>query len=94
MYLGDGKCAAIGKLSTMWQNADADAQQEALNKTRCRFAKNPMIPALKAAVAHYPGDADWTTMRPSLVELDTAQRAKLIDDLSAINFAMPGLKPA
>jgi 4-hydroxy-tetrahydrodipicolinate synthase len=86
--------AAIDKLYTTWQNADADAQQESLNKTRSTFAKYPMIPALKAAVAHYSGDPAWTTMRPPLVELDSTQKAKLIDDLSAINFTMPGLKSA
>ena len=84
--------AAIHKLYSEWQNADADAQQEALNRVRSTFAKYPMIPALKAAVAHYAGDPAWPTMRPPLVELDAAQRAKLIDDLTAINFAMPGLK--
>ena len=84
--------AAIDKLYSEWQNADADAQQEALNRVRNTFAKYPMIPALKAAVAHYAGDPAWPTMRPPLVELNTAQRAKLIDDLTAINFAMPGLK--
>jgi 4-hydroxy-tetrahydrodipicolinate synthase len=84
--------AAIDKLYTEWQNADADAQQEALNRVRNTFAKYPMIPALKAAVAHYAGDPAWATMRPPLVELDAVQRVKLIDDLTAINFAMPGLK--
>jgi 4-hydroxy-tetrahydrodipicolinate synthase len=84
--------AAIDKLYTEWQNADADAQQEALNRVRSTFAKYPMIPALKAAVAHYAGDPAWPTMRPPLVELDAAQKAKLIEDLTAINFTMPGLK--
>jgi 4-hydroxy-tetrahydrodipicolinate synthase len=84
--------AAIDKLATEWQNTDADAQQESLNRVRNTFAKYPMIPALKAAVAHYASDPAWSTMRPPLIELDAAQRAKLIDDLSAIHFAMPGLK--
>jgi len=84
--------AAIARLHGEWQNADADARQEALNRVRSTFAKYPMIPALKAAVAHYAGDPAWTTVRPPLVELDAGQRTKLIDDLSAIDFVMPGLK--
>jgi 4-hydroxy-tetrahydrodipicolinate synthase len=86
--------AAIDKLYTTWQNTDADAQQEALNNTRNTFSKFAMIPALKAAIAHYSGDPTWITLRPPLVELDSTQKAKLIDDLSAINFTMPGLKSA
>jgi 4-hydroxy-tetrahydrodipicolinate synthase len=86
--------AAIDKLYTTWQNTDADAQQEALNNTRNTFSKFAMIPALKAAIAHYSGDPTWITLRPPLVELDSTQKAKLIEDLGKINFAMPGLKSA
>ena len=86
--------AAIDRLYATWKNADADAQQEALNKVRNTFAKYPMIPALKAAVAHYAGDPAWTTLRPPLVELDPTEKTKLLEDLVKINFSMPGLKSA
>ena len=36
-----------------WQQADADQQQAALDAVRKVFQSMPMIPALKAAVAHY-----------------------------------------
>jgi 4-hydroxy-tetrahydrodipicolinate synthase len=84
--------AAIDKLYAEWRNNDADAQQDSLNRVRNTFAKYPMIPALKAAVAHYAGDPAWIKTRPPLVELDAAQRTALIDDLGKVNFAMPGLE--
>jgi len=50
-----------------------------------------MIPALKAAIAHYSDDPTWATVRPPLVELDDAQRIALAQALHAAGFAMPGL---
>jgi len=51
-----------------------------------------MIPALKAAIAHYGGDPSWTTVRPPLVELTPQQKTSLAADLDSAGFAMPGLK--
>ena len=51
-----------------------------------------MIPALKAAIAHYGGDASWATVRPPLVELTPQQKASLAADLDQAGFTMPGLK--
>jgi len=83
---------AIARLFATWQAADADKQQEGLNEIRGIFARNPMIPALKAAIAHYRGDAAWATVRPPLVELTQEQKASLAADLDKAGFAMPGLK--
>jgi 4-hydroxy-tetrahydrodipicolinate synthase len=84
--------AAIDKLYAEWKNSDADSQQAELNKARNVFSQFVMIPALKAAIAHYSDDAAWTTVRPPLVELTADQKAKLITDLSRIDFKMPGLQ--
>ena len=86
---------AIARLFATWnvgQAADADTQQERLNEIRGIFAKYPMIPALKAAIAHYGGDPSWTTVRPPLVELTPQQKTSLAADLDSAGFAMPGLK--
>ena len=83
--------AAIAALHATWNAEDADDQQARLDIIRAIFAKYPMIPALKAAIAHHGGDASWTTVRPPLVELSADQRAQLLDDLSTAGFAMPGL---
>jgi 4-hydroxy-tetrahydrodipicolinate synthase len=53
-----------------------------------------MIPALKAAIAHYGEDPDWITVRPPLVEMDAAERAVLVEKLVAVGFTMPGLLAA
>ena len=81
----------IARLAQAWQQPDADAQQAALNTVRGVFQQFPMIPALKAAIAHYSGDPAWVTVRPPLVELDGAQRETLAQALRAIGFEMPGL---
>ena len=82
----------IARLFETWRNADADAQQQRLDEIRTTFAKYPMIPALKAAIAHYGGDAAWAKVRPPLVELTPEQHRGLIADLDARGFTMPGLR--
>ena len=86
---------AIARLFATWnvgQAANADTQQERLNAIRGIFAKYPMIPALKAAIAHYGGETSWAPVRPPLVELTQEQKASLEADLDSAGFTMPGLK--
>jgi 4-hydroxy-tetrahydrodipicolinate synthase len=82
----------IARLYDTWQGADAGGQQQKLDEIRATFAKYPMIPALKAAVAHYGGDPAWSKVRPPLVELTADQSKSLIADLDARGFTMPGLR--
>jgi 4-hydroxy-tetrahydrodipicolinate synthase len=84
--------AAIARLHDTWQAADADAQQKRLDEIRGIFASFPMIPALKAAVAHWSGQASWRTVRPPLVALTDEQSASLVSKLEAAKFTMPGLR--
>ena len=86
--------AAIARLAKDWKGADADEEQKALDVVRTTFAKFPMIPALKAAVAQFSGDDDWAIVRPPLVELDGSQRRALVAAMSAIGFAITGLEEA
>lgn len=86
--------AAISRLYREWQNDDADAQQEALDRTRGIFADYVMIPALKAAVARFSGDEQWRHVRPPLVPFDASQLQALASSLDGIGFAMPGLDAA
>ena len=53
-----------------------------------------MIPALKAAIAHYGDDPAWVTVRPPLVEMAVAERSLLVERLDAVGFSMPGLAVA
>jgi 4-hydroxy-tetrahydrodipicolinate synthase len=82
--------AAIGALYRGWQAADAEARQTALNTLRATIQKFPVIPALKATIAHFSGDQQWSIVRPPLVALDTAQRAALIAALPQ-GFSIAGL---
>ena len=79
----------IVRLYKEWQAADADAQQAALDATRAAFAKFPMIPAMKAAIAWKAGRNDWSTVRPPLVELVAEQQAGLQKALDAVGFELP-----
>jgi 4-hydroxy-tetrahydrodipicolinate synthase len=83
----------IARLFDTWQNADADAQQARLDEIRGTFAKFPMIPALKAAIAHYGSDPSWVSVRPPLTELTPDQSKALVTELDRRNFTMPGLRP-
>lgn len=81
----------IARLYKSWRQADADKQQQTLSDTRSLFEKFSMIPALKAAVAHFAKDPDWALVRPPLVSLNKQQSDALATSLEAHGFSMPGL---
>jgi 4-hydroxy-tetrahydrodipicolinate synthase len=74
-----------------WRSTEADKLQAGITATRKIVQKQPMIPALKSAVAHFGNDPQWRICRPPLVELTSAQEEELIRDLKAAGFTMPGL---
>ena len=85
--------AAIHKLYSEWQNADADQQQDVLNRTRETLGKKYlMIAALKQAIAIYADDPAWARVRPPLIDLTAEQAQSLAAELRQIGFTMPGLK--
>jgi len=65
--------------------------QAELAATRAVLQKFPMIPALKATVAHFAGDPDWVTVRPPLVALTRDQQTLLVQELRQRGFQMPDL---
>jgi 4-hydroxy-tetrahydrodipicolinate synthase len=74
-----------------WRSAEADKLQAGITATRKIVQKQPMIPALKAAIASFGNDPQWKTVRPPLVELNAEQERTLITELKAAGFGMPGL---
>jgi 4-hydroxy-tetrahydrodipicolinate synthase len=82
--------APIVNLFRTWQEADADQQQQNLDRTRAAFAKFPMIAAMKAAMAWKTGCPEWACVRAPLVELDPDQAHALTVSLNRIDFDMPG----
>jgi 4-hydroxy-tetrahydrodipicolinate synthase len=89
---GNVNAAAIDRLFREWRSPDAEGLQEAVNGVRGAIEKAPVIPALKAIVAHHAGDPVWRTVRPPHVELAPAARDPLLAALDALGFAMPGLR--
>jgi len=81
----------IAELARRWRDPDADARQAALGTVRTVFQQYPMIPALKAAIAHHRADPQWATVRPPLVELLPLQQSALVQALESAGFSMPGL---
>ena len=81
----------IANVYKNWRSTEADKLQAGITATRKIVQKQPMIPALKAIVAHYGNDPQWKTCRPPLVELASSQEAALISELKASGFSMPGL---
>jgi 4-hydroxy-tetrahydrodipicolinate synthase len=88
---GNVNPGAIDHLYRNWRSADADKLQAAITATRKIVQKQPMIPALKATIAHFGNDPQWRTCRPPLIELNSTQEEQLVRDLKASGFSMPGL---
>jgi 4-hydroxy-tetrahydrodipicolinate synthase len=85
--------AAIYKLYSEWNTADADLQQSQLDLVRDVFSSRKfpsMIAALKQAIAIYRNAPEWARVRPPLVDLTKREAKLLAADLKAIGFAMPG----
>ena len=84
--------AAVDRLFREWRSPSAERLQDDVNAIRGAIERVPVIPALKAILAHHAGDPGWETLRPPLVALAPAQREALLADLAARGFAMPGLR--
>ena len=75
--------------------ADADKLQANITALRKAIQAFPMIPALKALVAHYRKDPGWAKMRPPFTDLPAADADKLIKQLAdAYNFKLDFAKAA
>jgi len=83
--------AAIDRLYQEWQSTQAEGLQKDLDEIRETAMAYPMIPALKATVAHFSNDAQWRTVRPPLVALADDQSSALVTSLLKKGFDMPGL---
>lgn len=81
----------IAALYQNWRSSDADAMQAGLDAVRKAIQAFPMIPAVKATIAHCTGDDAWSRVRPPLVELTSDQKAQLAGQLQALGFKMPAV---
>jgi len=78
--------AAIARLHREWRSEGADALQQGLDAVRGVIERVPVIPALKALVAHASGEPAWRTVRPPLVPLPDDRAAALRAELGARGF--------
>jgi 4-hydroxy-tetrahydrodipicolinate synthase len=81
----------IDQVFRNWGSPEADKLQAGITATRKIVQKVPMIPALKAIVAHFANDPQWRAVRPPLTELAKEQESGLITELKASGFSMPGI---
>src|SRR5262249_4609873 len=82
----------IDRLFQEWRSPEAERLQTELNAVRGVVEKVPVIPGLKAIMAHQAKDPGWLPVRPPLVELPAAQRESLVAELATLKFAMPDLR--
>jgi 4-hydroxy-tetrahydrodipicolinate synthase len=81
----------IHDLYLHWRSPDADKLQAELDATRAAVGKYVMIAALKAIIAEFASDPAWRTVRPPLVQLDSASSQALASTLRESGFTMPEL---
>ncbi len=83
--------AAIRNLYDNWNTEQAEQLQAQLDQVRALFQRFPMIPALKAATAHFANDKDWLRVRPPIIEMGSSQLQQLVKEMNSASFSMPGL---
>lgn len=69
--------------------AAAEAGMVKVAAVRKALEGQPLIPALKAVIAHGRGDPEWRRVRPPLVELDDTALAALLASLAAAGWRYP-----
>ncbi len=86
---------AIRKVYDNWQTPDAQRLQDGITALRKAIQAYPMIPALKAVIAHYRGDPGWAGVRPPFVPLPEADAQKAVRTLAdAHGFTLDFAKAA
>jgi 4-hydroxy-tetrahydrodipicolinate synthase len=73
----------LRKVFDNWKGTDADALQARISGVRKVLQSQPMIPLLKAVIAHYRGDPGWAKLRPPFTGLPAADVAAAIKTLEA-----------
>ncbi|BET10042.1 dihydrodipicolinate synthase family protein [Pandoraea sputorum] len=83
----------IGRLCREWAGDTGDtgpALQAQADAVRSIVQSYPMIPALKAVLASHRDDPAWSRVRPPLTQLSDEQHERLLAQLAACGFTLPG----
>jgi 4-hydroxy-tetrahydrodipicolinate synthase len=86
--------AGIRALYERWNTPEGAQLQARADTIRKIFQSPNMIPAMKRAAAEFSGHGDWAVVRPPLTRLDEAAAARLLRELQAADFSMPGFAQA
>ncbi|GAB4225184.1 MAG: dihydrodipicolinate synthase family protein [Methyloligellaceae bacterium] len=79
---GNVNARMIRNLYDNWQSDQADALQAEITAVRETIQARPMIPMLKAIVAHYRNDPAWARLRPPFLPLAAQDAQAGIAELS------------
>jgi 4-hydroxy-tetrahydrodipicolinate synthase len=74
--------AMMRNLFDDWQSSDADAVQTTVSALRETLQAYPMIPVLKALLAHFRGDPAWAVLRAPNLALDPDRTAEAVRTLA------------
>lgn len=80
---------AIARLLAATAAEDRAVWEAKVTALRTVVQALPMIPALKAVVAHHMQHAGWTRVRPPLTAFSAEQANALLAQLDALEFSMP-----
>jgi 4-hydroxy-tetrahydrodipicolinate synthase len=65
-----------------WQGGEAERMQTSISGLRHAVQAYPVIPLLKAIIAHYRGDNAWANVRPPFTPLPQGDADKAIATLA------------
>lgn len=83
--------AAIADLYGNWKQESSLAKQTALNTVRKCLEAYPMIPALKACIAHFGSCESFANVRPPLVRLAPEVARQFAEAITVAGLSMRGL---
>lgn len=79
---GNVNARMIRNVYDNWETDQADRLQDEITALRKTIQTRPMIPMLKAIVAHYRNDTGWARVRPPFLPLDAAEAQAGIAELT------------
>jgi 4-hydroxy-tetrahydrodipicolinate synthase len=84
----------IAALCAKWNTPEGPDLQRKADVIRRIFQSPNMIPAMKRVAAEFSAHRDWARVRPPLVKMDEEAAARVLRELHAAGFAMPGFAEA
>lgn len=82
--------AGIRAVYERWNTPEGPHLQAQADAIRKIFQSPNMIPAMKRVAAEFSQHREWAVVRPPLVPLEDESAARLMRELQAAGFAMPG----